>query len=141
MRLEDIQKRVGEVVILDLINGAQVTTEVKEVQPDDEGVDKHWVVVGKLILFQVSLETRDPRLPPNPETNPVEHKVRNGSYGFPLIDIEDEKTLDLDHILMAHECHPDMAKVYTKVVTGIEIAPAGALNAIDAANKGRIALK
>ena len=155
MRLSDLEKHVGEVVILDLINGAQVTTEIKEIIPDESDQEipadasvvlefspsKHWVRVGKLLVFQVSAEIRDPRQPPHPIENPVEHKVRNGSYGFPLVEIEDEKVLDIDHILMVHPCQDDMVRVYMHVTTGIEIAPAGALNAIDAANKGKIALK
>ncbi len=143
MRLEDLKKHVGEVVILDLINSGQVTTELKEIkteESDTQGV-KNWVTVGKLLIFQVQIEPRDPRQTLHPEHNPIEHKVRNGSYGFPLFEIEDETVLDLDHILMAHKCHADMVKVYMHVTTGIEIAPAGALNALDAANKGRIALK
>lgn len=141
MRLEDLEQYKGEVVILDLVNGAQVTTEIKEITSDGPTSDKHWATVGKLLIFQVSAELRDPRQPPHPETNPIDHKVRNGSYGFPLIEIEDKKVLDLDHIVMAHPCQDDMARVYMHVTTGIEIAPAGALNAIDAANKGKIQLK
>ncbi len=139
MRRSEIEKRKGEICILDLINGAQVTTEVKDVVEDEEGT---FAIVGQLLVFQVSVEVRDPRRPPHPTENPVEHRVRNVFYGYPLFESKDDQPIDIDHILMAHDCHADMAKVYTKVTTGIEIADAGTLNQLDAAAKGgKIALK
>lgn len=140
MRLEDLQKHEGEVIILDLINGAQVTAELKEIQPGDEGSGKHWAIIDTPLIFQVTAEPKDVRQAPHPTKNPVEHKVRHGSYGHPLFDMGRATPIDLDHILMAHECHPDMARVYQHTISGIEIAPAGALDAMDAVRTGKIQL-
>ena len=134
MRVEDLRKHVGEVVILDLVSGVQVTTRLKDIEDD------RWAILGKLLVFTVSVEVTDPTKPPHPQTNPFEHKVRNVLYGYPLFNVEEGRALDVNHIMMAHECQGDMAKVYTHVTSGIQIADAGALNALDAANKGKIQL-
>lgn len=135
MRLEDLKKYVGEVVILDLVNGAQVTTKLISIE------DECWAKIGKLLIFQVQAELHNPLQPPHPEKNPIEHKVRNAPYGFPLFEMKDETVLDIDHIIMAHDCPDDMAKVYHHVISGIQIADAGALNALDAAKSGKIKLQ
>ena len=131
MRSDDLRKHVGDVVILDLVSGAQVTTHLKEVTLDG------YATVGKLMIFQVVPEPHNPMLPPHPESNPIEHKVKNGMYGFPLIEIDDSTDLDINHIVMVHPAQRDMEAVYQRVTTGIEIAPAGALSALDAANQQR----
>lgn len=131
MRKADLEKRVGEVVILDLVSGAQVTTVLKELTIDG------YALVGKLMLFQVVPEPRNPMQQPHPEANPIENKVKNGLYGFPLIEPEDEIALDINHIVMMHPAHRDMETVYTRVTSGIEIAAPGALSALDAANTQR----
>lgn len=131
MRSDDLKKFVKEVVILDLVSGAQVTTMLKEVTLDG------YALVGKLMIFQVVPEPHNPMIPPHPESNPIENKVKNGMYGFPLIEPKDETPIDINHIVMAHPAHLDMEAVYTRVTSGIEIAPAGAINALDAANQQR----
>lgn len=131
MRSDDLKKHVGDVVILDLVSGAQVTTRLKEITIDG------YATVGKLMIFQVVPEPHNPMLPPHPESNPIEHKVKNGMYGFPLIEIDDSTDLDINHIVMVHPAQRDMEAVYQRVTTGIEIAPAGALSALDAANQQR----
>lgn len=135
MRKSDLEKYVGEVVILDLVNGMQVTTKLTDFVIESE-TGKTFAVVDKMLIFSVSVEVKDPRKPPHPVENPFEHKVRNVFYGFPLFETQDDTPVDIDHIVMAHDCQPDMAKVYTHVTTGIQIADAGALNALDAASKG-----
>ena len=65
MRKADLEKRVGEVVILDLVSGAQVTTVLKELTIDG------YAIVGKLMLFQVVPEPRNPMQQPHPEANPI----------------------------------------------------------------------
>jgi len=60
MRSADLQKHVGDVVILDLVSGAQVTTRLKEITIDG------FATVGKLMIFQVVPEPHNPMLPPHP---------------------------------------------------------------------------
>ncbi len=130
MRSEDIKKHVGDVVILDLVNGAQVTTYLKEVTLDG------YAVVGKLMMFQVVSEPHNPMIPPNHD-NPIENKVKNGMYGFPLIEPKDSTDIDVNHIVMLHPVHKDMEVIYQRVTSGIEIATPGTLAALDAANQQR----
>ena len=148
MRVEDLKKREGEVVILDLVNGVQATTKLVEVVPGDELINgkplKHYAVIDKILMFSVSVEPANPMAPPGPD-NPLEHKVRNVMYGYPLFEMQDDTPIDVDHIVMAHTCHADMAKVYTHVTSGIQLADAGALKQLDAAReaaqrKGKIQL-
>ncbi len=129
MRSDDLRKHVGDVVILDLVSGAQVTTRLKEITIDG------YATVGKLMIFQVVPEPKNPMLPPHPETNPIEHHVKNGMYGFPLVETQDATDIDLNHIVMVHPSQRDMEAVYQRVTSGIELAPAGAINALDAANQ------
>lgn len=140
MRVSDLKPHIGSVIILDLVNGAQLTTKLTDIEPGDELVDgkpsKHWAIIDRLLIFQVIAEAHNPREDPHPIENPIEHKVRNGFYGFPLFETEDGKAIDVDHIIMAYPCHADMEKVYIHQTTGIQIADAGALNALDAANPG-----
>lgn len=131
MRSDDLKKHVGDVVILDLVSGAQVTTHLKEITLDG------YATVGKLMIFQVVPEPRNPMIPPHPESNPIENKVKNGMYGFPLVETSDSTDIDVNHIVMVHPTQRDMEAVYQRVTTGIEIAPAGALNQLDAANQQR----
>ncbi len=131
MRSDDLKKHVGDVVILDLVSGAQVTTHLKEITLDG------YAVVGKLMVFQVVPEAHNPMLPPHPDSNPIEHKVKNGMYGFPLIETKGETSIDINHIVMLHTTQHDMESVYQRITTGIEIAPAGTLNALNAANQSR----
>ncbi len=129
--LKKLQDNVGEVVILDLVNSAQVTTKIME------SPELGLVKVGKLLVFQVSVEPANPMKQPDPVHNPLEHRVRNASYGYPLFDTEDGIELSIDHIIMVHDCHADMAKVYLQAVSGIAIAGANAISQLDAANSGR----
>lgn len=131
MRSDDLKKHVGDVVILDLVSGAQVTTHLKDITLDG------FATVGKLMIFQVVPEPHNPMIPPHPESNPIENKVKNGMYGFPLIETKEETDIDVNHIVMAHPTQRDMEAVYQRVTTGIEIAPAGAISALDAANQQR----
>lgn len=131
MRSEDLKKAVGDVVILDLVNGSQVTTLLKEVTLDG------YAVVGKLMMFQVVPEPHNPMIPPHPESNPIENKVKNGMYGFPLIEPKDSTSIDINHIVMLHPTHKDMEVIYQRVTSGIEIAAPGTLAALDIANQPR----
>jgi len=128
MRLSEIEKSIGEVVVLDLVNGAQVTTAIKGVTDDG------YVVVGKLLIFQVTMEPRNPMAQPHPEENPMEHRVRNAPYGYPLYETKDGTEIEAAHVVMTHPVAHDQAKVYHHVVSGIQLATAGDLSALNAAN-------
>lgn len=130
MRLEDAKKRKGEVVILDMVSGAQLTTKIMDVTDDG------YVEIGKPMLFQIAVEPHNPQMPPS-DQNPLEQKVRNGSYGHPLFEVQDGTPISIDHIIMIHPSHPDMEKVYLQATSGIQLADASALAQLDAANAPR----
>ena len=132
MLKQDLEPLVGEVVILDLVSGLEIVTEIK-------GFD----LLGRVLtsapwmIFQADLRVKDPRYPPHEKENPVGWHVSHGEYGAPVFKVADDKPLDLNHLICHHECPPQLRAVYTKMQTGIEVADASVLKQLDAANKPR----
>lgn len=128
MRLAELKNWVGEVVILDMVSGVQLTTKIEEVSIDG------YVLIGKPLVFQISVEPKNPNIPPSPD-NPLEQHVRHASYGHPLFEVADSTPISPEHIIMVHKTHPDMEKVYLQSTSGIQLADASALAQLDAANQ------
>ncbi len=51
MRSSELNKHVGKIVLLDLVTGMQICTELKAVVLGDNRIE-----VGKIIIFQISVE-------------------------------------------------------------------------------------
>ena len=131
MRREELEKRVGTIVILDLVSGLEIVTEIQRMD-----IDGYAITSAPWLIFQADLRPADPRLPPS-EQNPVGWHVSHGEYGNPVFKVEDGKPIHYDHIICAHDCPKQLEAVYTKTRSGIEIADAGALQRLDAANQPR----
>ena len=125
MRHEDAVALKGKVVLLDLVSGMQICTEVTEVTDTQ-------IVTGKVMIFQIAVEPQDPSQPPHQTLNPVVQKVNAMPYGGPFIIPKSEMSFDLDHILQAHEPVGQIEKGYLQAASGIEIAGAGAIQGIKA---------
>ena len=130
MLREDIEPKLGQTVILDLVSGLEIVTEAKQI--DLKG---RLIVSAPWMIFQADLRVKDPRMPPHPENNPVGWHVSHGEYGNPVFKVEDDKPIDLAHIITYHDCPPQLEAVYTKMRTGIELADASVLKQLDAANR------
>lgn len=130
MRRTEIDKLVGDIAILDLVSGLEIVTEIVRID-----IDGYVITSAPWMIFQADIRPKDPRLPADPANNPVGWHVSHGEYGNPVFKVEDDKPLDLSHIICAHECPKPLAGVYTKMRSGIEIADAGALTRLDAANQ------
>ena len=115
----------GQVVGLDMVSGVQFTTIVKKVH-DDGFVD-----VGKILVFAISPEPRNPTIPPHPQTNPIEHRVRNAPYGFPLFEVGPDTQLDCNHIIMCLKPTAEQVDVYNRQTSGIMTANEGMLKQLE----------
>lgn len=111
MRSCDMKKYVNAVVVLDLINGKEVTARIKSVHDD-------YVTFTKPRMF-VPI--------PNPQ-NPSHTSVTALPYGYPLHESSDEVTIDLSQVIMVFEPMPDHVTAYEQHTGSIVTAPAGILN-------------
>lgn len=106
----------NKVVILDLVSGLQVTTEVTEVYDCT-------LVCKNPIVFQVNAEPADPLLPPS-HSNPMQQKLSATPYGGPFSVQKDEVTFELQHIIAIHEPIAVIEKSYLQATSGIQLAGA-----------------
>ena len=128
MREADLMKLKGDVVVLDLVSGLQVVTEIKE-------VGTYSSTIGKPIIFQVQPQPADPSLPPGPN-NPMVGRVNAQPVGGPFAaQTLDDTPIDNDHIIFAHPPVEDIKNGYLQMISGIQIAGADALNALDKGGK------
>ncbi len=121
MRLSEFEKHVGDVVLLDLISGMQVCTEIKGMH--NEGGEGSKVDTGKVVIFQIAVEPQDPTQPPSP-TNPMQQKINTQPYGGPFTLPHTECSFDIEHIIMIHVPVSGIEKAYLQATSGIEIAGA-----------------
>ena len=124
MRISEFEKHIGNVVLLDLISGMQVCTEIKGMS--DIGEEGPKVHTGKIVIFQISVEPQDPTQPPSP-TNPMHQKINAQPYGGPFTLPHTECSFDIEHIMMIHVPVSGIEKAYLQSTSGIEIAGAAPL--------------
>jgi hypothetical protein len=122
MRISEVTPHIGNIVLLDLVSGMQVCTEIKSVIKETGKV-----ITGKVVIFQVSVEPQDPSRPPDP-SNPMVQKVATHPYGGPFCVPHTEMPFDVEHIMMMHSPVAAVEKGYLQATSGIAIAGAGALN-------------
>jgi len=122
MHISEFTKFIGEIVLLDLVSGMQVCTEIKSL--DDE---KAKVNTGKVVMFQIAVEPADPTRPPD-ANNPMQQKVNTQHYGGPFTLPHTELPLDAAHIMAIHVPISAIEKGYLQATSGIEIAGASALS-------------
>ena len=130
MRKAELEKNIGEIVILDLVSGLQFVTEVKSID-----LDGYVITSSPWLMFQADLRPQNPQAPPHPQSNPISWHVGHGKYGAPVFELADNKPIHIDHIVCAHDCPKGLVDVYTKEKTGIVVANEGVLSQLDAANQ------
>jgi len=59
MHISEFNKHIGNVVLLDLISGMQVCTEIKSLDDELKKVN-----TGKVVVFQIAMEPQNPNMPP-----------------------------------------------------------------------------
>lgn len=122
MRSTEFNKHVGSVVLLDLVTGMQLCTELKAINKDANKIE-----VGKIIVFQISVEPKDPTQPPHEQLNPIMQKLNAQPFGGPFTVAKTESTFDIEHILMVHVPVDGIEKAYLQATSGIEVVGAGAM--------------
>ena len=118
MLIASLKKHEGQVVVLDLVQGKEMTTRIKEVRLDD-GV----VVCSKPMMF----------IPVPSPTNPTEAQVISVPYGHPMYQTDDEIEVDAGHIFTVFQAGVQQLEVYAHETSSIIPVNAGALAELDRA--------
>ena len=114
MQSDAMKKHIGNVVVLDLVKGIEITARVKS-------VDETTVTCSKPRVF-VPI--------PNPN-NPNDVSVMCLMYGHPMYEADEELVLDLSHIITVFKPSAPQVDEYAKQTSSIVTAPAGALDELD----------
>lgn len=132
MRKSELEKHIGDAVILDLVSGLQFVTEIKSID-----LDGYVITSAPWLMFQADLRPKNPNQQAHPQHNPISWHVGHGKYGAPVFELADDKPIHMDHIVCLHDCPKGLTDVYTKEQTGIVVANENVLSQLDAANKPR----
>lgn len=124
MNTSEFLDHVGDVVLLDLVSGMQVCTEIKEI---DEVQNK--VYTGKVVVFQIAMEPQNPNYPPS-EQNPMQQKVNAQPYGGPFTLPHTDMSFDAAHVITLHVPVSGIEKGYLQATSGIEIAGAESIGGL-----------
>ncbi len=133
MRSSEFTKHVGSIVLLDLVTGMQICTELKSINKEALKIR-----VGKIIIFQIAVEPKDPTRPPDEQLNPIMQKLNAQPYGGPFTTAGTEYAFDFEHILMLHVPVAGIEKAYLQSTSGIEVVGAGAMAGLKGGPSGII---
>ncbi len=118
MHISEFSKHIGNVVLLDLISGMQVCTEIKSLDDDLKKVN-----TGKVVVFQIAMEPQNPNMPPS-EQNPMQQKVNAQPFGGPFTLPHTECSYDVAHVMNVWVPVSGIEKGYLQATSGIQIAGA-----------------
>ena len=133
MRSSEFTKHVGSIVLLDLVTGMQICTELKSINKEASKIK-----VGKIVIFQIAVEPKDPTQPPHEQLNPIIQKLNAQPYGGPFTTASTEHVFDVEHILMLHVPVDGIEKAYLQSTSGIEVVGAGAMAGLKGGSSGII---
>ena len=113
MKAVSLKKHEGQVVVLDLVMGKEITTRIKSVNVDDGTV-----VCSKARIF----------LPvPNPN-NPADITVMPLEYGHPLYQADDEMEIEAAHVFTVFTPTEDHKASYARITSGLVTANSNMLD-------------
>jgi len=116
----DINKYVGQIVTLDLVNGKEITTRIKSIKLDI-------VSCSKPLIF----------IPIQDDQNPGNTRVISIPYGHPLYEVDDIE-LNINHIITIFKPSQAQQDSYATHTSSVVTAPAGALNDLPDLSKFKI---
>ena len=116
----DINKYVGQIVTLDMVNGKELTLRIKSVDEDK-------VSCSKPLMF----------VPVPDEQKPNHTKVIALPYGHPMYEVNDI-VLDVNHIITVFQPSQEQKDSYAKHTGSIVAAPANALDNLPDLSKFQI---
>lgn len=120
-----LAKFIGTVMVLDLINGQQMTTRIAEVNVIDRTV-----TITKPRMF----------VPVPDQRNPNNIQIMMVEYGQPLYKADDRVTLDLSHILMVFKPSDQQAETYVQRTSSLTAAPADFMNQLKGLDMSKLRL-
>jgi hypothetical protein len=111
-----VEAKIGKAVVLELVNGLQLLTQIKSVDP-------YTAYCDKAFMFAMT------------ETGPT--VIPYGRHGCPVIKPNDENPFDLRHIVQVYDADTTGEKVWLQATSGIQLAGADALRGLKSANESR----
>lgn len=106
----DLSNKIGKIVTLELVSGAQVTTRIRSVV---DGV----INCGKMICY---IHQPDPR-------NPSAIQVINFEYGQPFYKQPETNHIQVEHVMFVWDVPATMEQKHTELTSGIQMVNANAL--------------
>jgi hypothetical protein len=120
---ETALKSKGEIVLIDLENGMQLTTRITDV------VDEH-LITDDIMMFQITVATPNPDMPPGPGNEP-QQRIQSARLGGPFRHPNSPNPpIPLHRVMFIHQPIDAIEKAYMQASTGIAIAGADALKGL-----------
>lgn len=109
-----------KIVLIDLENGMQLTTRIKDVK------DEH-LICDDILMFQITVEVPNPNMPPGPNNEPKQ-RIQSARLGGPFRHPSSPNPpIPLHRVMFIHIPIDAIEKAYMQTSTGIAIAGADAL--------------
>lgn len=119
---DDVIQFNDKIALIDLENGMQLTTRIKGISDD-----KKHILCEDILLFQITVTTPNPSLPPGPGNEP-QQKIQSARLGGPFRHPDSPiPPIPLSRVLFIHLPIDAVEKAYMQATTGIAIAGADAL--------------
>lgn len=115
MRLSNLKKLVGQVVVLDLVTDTEITTKIHDVTDDG------YVMCSKPRVF----------VPMQNPNNPNETQVLCLEYGYPLYQAPDMMEIEAAHVFTAFTPSAEQIEHYAQKTSSLVPAGANVLDQLD----------
>ena len=117
---ETALKFKNEIVLIDLENGMQLTTRIKDV------IDEH-IITDDIMMFQITVATPNPDMPPGPNNEP-QQRIQSARLGGPFRHpTSPNPPIPLHRVMFIHTPIDAIEKAYLQASSGIAIAGADTL--------------
>lgn len=117
MKTSAFDSMINSVMVLDIINGRELTARIKAVD--------HTANTVTILKPRVFVPVPDPN-------NPAQASVMALRYGHPMYEADEEMTIDTAHVFTTFKPAEDHVRAYEQHTSSIVTAPAGALNGLPA---------
>jgi hypothetical protein len=109
-----------EIVLIDLENGMQLTTRIK-------GVENDHIICDDIMMFQITVATPNPDMPPGPGNEP-QQRIQSARLGGPFRHASSPNPpIPLHRVMFIHKPIDAIERAYQQASSGITIAGADTL--------------
>lgn len=118
--IAQLQAHVDKIVLIDMDNGMQLTTRIKNVE-----VEHNQLITEAIIMFQLA------HMPPQGPGQQPQPSIQAQHLGGPFRNqTSPPPPIDIHRIMFVHTPIDEIEKAYMQATSGIEIAGAGAIQGI-----------